>query len=450
MNTPLRLLILPALALVATGCARELPSQPYERFVVEQRDAAEHAPAPDALADDADVDALVRDAALHNPELNAAFAQWKAAAERIDQAGALPDPRFTYRYYIEAVETRVGPQRQAFELAQTFPPLGRLALREDVAAEQAAAAYHRFEAARLALAYRVREAYWELAYLDRAIDITAGNIELLGAIEAIARRRYAVAAATHPDVIRAQVEQARLADRLATLTDLRRPVRARLNAAMNRPADAPLPAARPAPSIEADFTDAQLLAWAVEANPRLAALDREVAARREGIDLARRDYLPEITLGAGVIDTRDAAMDVADSGKDPVTVMVSVNIPLWFDRLAAGVREARWQHRAAVGRRAALANDLSADLTRAAFDLADAARKVDLYRDTLIPKAEQALLAAQQAYSTGEATFQTYLDAQRVLFDFQLAADRAAATGAQRLAELEMLVGRPLPVTVDP
>ncbi|MFW6153618.1 MAG: TolC family protein [Planctomycetota bacterium] len=453
MNKPLTLL-LPTLALFAAGCANELPADAYERFAVETADVADDPAVTEAedvdLADDAGVDDLLRYAALRNPELAAAFAAWKAALERIDQAGALPDPRFTYRYYIEAVETRVGPQRQAVELAQTFPWPGTLAMREDVAAEAAAAAYHRFETARLALAYRVRDAYHELAYLDRAIDIAAENIELLGQLEAVARRRYAVAGAPHPDVIRAQVEQGKLADRLTTLRDRRRPVLARLNAAMNRPAGAPLPTPRPAVPIVAEFTDEQLLAWTAEANPRLAALAREAAARRRGIDLARRDYYPDITLGVGMIDTRDADMNVPDSGKDPVTATVSLNIPLWGSRIAAGVREARWAHRAAVGRRASLLNDLSVDVQRALFAFRDAGRKIDLYRDTLVPKAEQALLAAQKAYTTGAASFQAYLDAQRVLLDFQLAGERAAATRAQRLAELERLVGRPLPVVIEP
>ena len=56
-------------------------------------------------------------AALNSPGLEAAFNRWKAALERIPQARALSDPRFSYRYFIKEVETRVGPQRQAFELA---------------------------------------------------------------------------------------------------------------------------------------------------------------------------------------------------------------------------------------------------------------------------------------------------------------------------------------------
>lgn len=81
----------------------------------------------------------------------------------------------------------------------------------------------------------------------------------------------------------------------------------------------------------------------------------------------------------------------------------------------------------------------------ALFEFQDAGRKVSLYRDTLLPKAEQALQATRTAYSTGKSNFQEYLDAQRVLLEFQLSYERSQTDRAQRLAELEMLVGKPLP-----
>jgi cobalt-zinc-cadmium efflux system outer membrane protein len=65
-------------------------------------------------------------AARHNPGLRAAFERWKADLERIPQARSLPDPRFTYGYFIERVETRVGPQRHRFSLQQMLPASRRL------------------------------------------------------------------------------------------------------------------------------------------------------------------------------------------------------------------------------------------------------------------------------------------------------------------------------------
>ena len=454
--------LLLAAGLLLSGCAESFSDNAYERFAAGQGYFADRSfassptqpatmPAEPQLGEDSQLRDYLAYAALHSPELQSAFSAWKAALERVPQVRALPDPRFTYRNYIEAVETRVGPQRNAYEISQTFPWLGKLALRGDIAAEEAKATFHRLEAARLKLFFRVQKVYDEYYYLWRATQITEQNTELLNQIEAIARRRYTVGADTHPDVIRAQVEQGKLADRLRTLRKLRAPTMARLNAALNRPANAALPWPKDLPKPESDFSDEQLLAWAAQANPEVQAMDRQIAARRQGIDLAQEEYIPDVTVGVSVIDTGPARgpMSVDDSGKDPVIVMVSVNIPIWWDKISAGVREARWRHLKAVSDRVALLNNLSADVEMALFEFQDAGRKINLYRDTLIPKAEQALQATQTAYSTGKADFQDYLDAQRVLLEFQLSYQRSLTDRAERMAELEMLVGKRLPADLS-
>ena len=48
----------------------------------------------------------------HNPALKAARARWNAARAAIGEVGAWPDPKVSYGYFLEEVETRVGPQEQ--------------------------------------------------------------------------------------------------------------------------------------------------------------------------------------------------------------------------------------------------------------------------------------------------------------------------------------------------
>ena len=97
-------------------------------------------------------------AALNNAGLESAFEQWKAAIEQIPQFRSLPDPKFTYGYFIKEVETRTGPQRQRFGLMQTFPWFGVIEARTDAASAEAKAAQKRYEAAKLELFYKVRQA----------------------------------------------------------------------------------------------------------------------------------------------------------------------------------------------------------------------------------------------------------------------------------------------------
>ena len=78
------------------------------------------------------------------------------------------------------------------------------------------------------------------------------------------------------------------------------------------------------------------------------------------------------------------------------------------------------------------------------FRHTDALRKTQLYRDGLVPKAEQALNASYTAFQAGETDFLNLLDAQRQWLDFQLSYQRALTDLAIARAEIEMLTGEEL------
>ena len=298
---------------------------------------------PVELAEDSGLNAYLAYAAQNNAGLEAAFNRWKGAMERAPQVKELPDPRFSYRYYVHEIETRVGAMRQGFGLSQTFPWLSKLDLRSDVAADAAKAERQRFEATKLRLFYKVKEAYCEYYYLWRSVAIVQENLRLVQRMEQIARTRYRVAAASHPDVIRAQVELGKLEDRLRSLQELRQPVMAKLKAALNRPAGAELPWPTAIPQEPVSFSDEQMLTWLAESSPELKAMDAEITAARHRTELARKEYLPNVTVGVDYVDIANSTSGrrPSDDGKDAVAVMASVNLPIWYGKLAAGVREAR-------------------------------------------------------------------------------------------------------------
>jgi outer membrane protein TolC len=400
------------------------------------------------LTEDSALSDYLAYAALNNPGLEAAFNRWKAALERVPQVRSLPDPRFNYAYFIREVETRVGPQQHKLGVAQAFPWFGKLELRGDVALEAANAERQRYEAAKLKLFYRVKRAYYECYYVGRAIAITDENVQLLRYLEAVARTKYKAGAPTHAAVIKVQVELGKLEDQLRALRDVIGPVVAELNAALNRRSDAaqPLPAAIPEEEVE--FTDQQLYSSLKERNPELKTIDSVAAKEKAAADLARKDYFPDITVGLDYVDTDSALMPgTEDSGKDPVVGMISVNLPIWRDKYRAAEREARARYDASLKERSDRENSLMATLEMALYGFRDAERKIDLYRDTLLPKAKQSLKVTQQAYEAGTADFLDLIDAQRALLEFELSYERALANRAQRLAEIEMLVGVEIPRT---
>lgn len=399
------------------------------------------------IREESDLEDYIRVGLKRNPELKAAFYEWKAALKKVPQAFSLPDPRFTYTDYLESVETRVGPQNKAFSVNQKIPLPDKLWIRKARAFKASEASYYQFEKQRLNLIYQITEAFYEYAYLAKAVAVTGENMKLLSNIESVAQTKYASGLTKNQDLLKVQVELGKLENELYALRDLESALTARLNALLNFPEDHYLPPP-PKESLEdvamaSEYDELTELIKALrEHNPELTAALKNVEKEQENLKLAKREYFPDLTVGVTTIDTGDAINPATvDSGKDPVMVMFSVNVPLWVHRLQAGVEEARSSLKAAQEQYLNKGNELYSRLALTHYKMRDALRQTRLYKDALIPKAVQTLNATQSGYEAGSVDFLSWIDAQRMLLNFQLAYYRFHANYYQRLMEVRTLLG---------
>jgi len=378
--------------------------------------------------------------AENNPKLQAAFNQWRGFEENIPVQKALPDPMVSYGYYFESVETRVGPQNQRFGLSQKFPGFGKLSLKKSIASDLSATFEEHYKQEKLNLDFSITQAYAELHYLKRSIDITKDRISLIQDLEKVTLTRYKAGAPLAPS-LQAQVELGRLEDRLSSLNDFREPQVARLNAVLNRPSNAPLPwpSSLPYSAIEVDETI--LFKELNRTSPELSALAHTVEQGSHRVQLAKRERLPDFTIGVQYIETGDAATSVSDSGKDAVIGTVGINLPLWFGKNRARIASADYQRTAARLTLENRAQTLDADIQQALYQLRDADRKINLYKESLIPKAEQSLEVNRKGYEAGQMEFINLIDAERMLLEFELSYERALADHLKYRAELAKLTG---------
>jgi outer membrane protein TolC len=390
----------------------------------------------------AGIDEYLAYAAGQNPALKAAYYRWQALVEKSGYAGALPEPTISYTHYIENVETRVGPQEQRFSLRQTFPWFGTLGARKDISSETARAAYENFHAEKVKLFYEIKSAYYEYYYLGRDLAISRANLELLTFWESITRAKYRVNLIKHPDVIRAQVELGKMEDRVRTIENMAGPAAAGLRAALNLPDSVQLPLPSRIDIEETALNRDRVMRDVLTNNPDLKSLAHVIDRERAGLRLAGKMSLPNFMVGVDYIQTGDA-IDPAmiDSGKDPWMVSVGMSVPIWFGANKARQKEAQANHRRAEYTYRDAQNQLKAFVEKVFFDFDDALRKIRLYRDGLVPKAEQSLNANYTAYQAGETDFLNLLDAQARLLDFQLQYERSRVDLALSRARLDMLMG---------
>lgn len=376
----------------------------------------------------------VRYAEQHNPKLKQALARYKAALAKVAPARAWADPRLTYGYFARPVETRTGPQEMRVSAAQTFPWKGTLNLKGQIAQREAEVEGQRYEAARRSLVFAVKAAYYDCYFLERAIAVTESNVRLLSHLEEVGRTRYRGGTGEHAAVLRAQVELGRLADRLRSLRQQRRPASARLNAALGRTATAPIAVPDSLPMAALALDEEELKGRLLAANPTLQARQARARAQSLGVELAGKRFYPDLTVSLDYIH-------IGDRGENPLIAMATVNLPLWRSSYEAGKRAAKLSHQAALQGVADEEHRLSAELELALYKQRDAQSRRALYQDSLLPKAEQMLSVTQRAFAAGRSDFLAVIDAQRTLLAFQLAYERAHTDQALHWAEIEKLVG---------
>ncbi len=384
---------------------------------------------------------LLLRAETQSPFVRRAYQAWQAALARVSQVSALPDPWLSLSGYVQSVETRTGPMDGRLGFNQQMPWPGKLETAGNRASAVAESARLQMEQARLQVRRQFLRDWTERIYISQAEQITAAQVDLLQHIEDVSLRLYESARVSQADVLRAQVEKLEMADRLDTLREREAPLEAAMEAALgvslgdvgdwqsmtllDEPA---LPVAE------------QLQQWLLEASPELAALQARIEASKEAERLAELENYPDFAFGADWTWVGTGNIAQPDSGKDAFAISLAVELPLQRGRIAGAKRQALAEHRQVLEQLQRRQWTLLANLQSALSSHDDAWRRVALFEDQLLPKAEMTYDTTLAAYQSGQAAFQDMLDAARVVLDFRLSTARAQADAALAYADLNGLL----------
>ncbi len=382
------------------------------------------------------LEGLIEELAERNPEIKAARERWEAAKAVVPQVQTLPDPKLQLGYQrMPMLDPFQGPM---YGFGQEIPFPGKLSLKGEIAQREAERLEQEYNATRLRLIAVLKEAYYNLHFVHKSIEIVEKNKALLTQFEKTAKARYSVGQAAQQDVFRAQVELSRVLDRLAVLDQQKESLHAAINRFLNRPPAGPLGTPEEIQTTILTILLQELSRRAEAFSPALLASAKSIHRSEQVVSLARRQYYPDFDVTA--LGTRNDRIN-----ENGYQVMLGIKIPLFYQtKQRQGVNEA-------LASLSGAREDFSVTRQDVLFQVKDgfvqaqrAERLITILRDAIIPQATLALQAAQAGYGVGKVDFLTLLNSLLTLQESQLELHSEMVSHERAVARLEAVTGGPL------
>ncbi len=371
---------------------------------------------------------------LANGDLEVAYFDWKAAVQRIEMASAYPNSNVSIGYsYMFSSERMKSFDRQSFSAGfdssvnLSFPT--KVIKKGEIALDDARATGERFRSAKFDLQRRVLVAWADYTLLAERLRIEREQIALTR-MSADAVRARTLAGGAQRDLLKTDVSLRKAEDSIKSMEAELSASRAMLNGMLAREPNAALepplilPSPRPMP-----VSDDVVLAAAVDQNPELAALAHQVQGRTDALELARMQWIPDISPTAMFTGGISQAVGAA--------FMLPTNIV----EIRGGIREAEAMLRGSEAMLRQTKRDRAASLVATLVTLRNSERQAELFGTSIIPLTERLLTNTRQAYASGSAMYGDLLEAQRTLLDAKLVVAQARAMRDKQLADLEALMG---------
>jgi outer membrane protein, heavy metal efflux system len=375
----------------------------------------------------------------NNPAIKEAESRWQAAIHRVRQANAWDDPRIAgesrVRRFVDVPPNAFMDQTLGVE--QLIPITGKNLVRGRIAGAEAFSAFEEARRTQLDVIAKARASYFQLANAYDQLEINSKNLTSLKQIADISRSRYEAGLESAANVLVAETDYSKLQEARRDLERNLSDAQSQLNTLMNRDAFAQVGTPVTAKVDHAHLSVSRLQGIVLAQRPEVQIARAKVDGEKSKVQLARRAWIPDPALMVKGQRYNDAAEAVSE-----LDAGLSFTIP-WVNpgKYSAGVREAR-------ANVAAAEQGLEREEKEALRLLRDQLAKietfhhhVELFRDKLVPQAQQAFEATQLSYESGKTTFLDWISGQRNLRDIEAMGREHLAHYQVAVAELEAVIG---------
>lgn len=391
---------------------------------------------------------LVQEAMANNSEIQSLEEKARALRAEAPFYGSLDDPKVglaisnlptdTFNFDQEAMTQKV------ISIDQQIPWFGTLDLAEKGAELMAVEQEAMVAAMRLSVSRQVQEAWYDLAFIERSLEINSRLQGLINQVLKIAETRYATGSGLQQDILLAQVQLSELLDKDVSLKSSKQKMQDMIGALLNRNdlftgTTTPLD-----PPDLAGLEQEELTAAGLQHNPLIAARRTSVLKAEVDVQLAEKAYMPNMGFRVAYGQRDDDPMS-GRSRADMLTAGVTFSVPLWQNtrqdsKLAGSGKRLLSARRTQQALEKTLPHRINALLSE--IDGAQESR--DLFVDAITVQATQLADSSLAAYSVGKVEFNTMLSTHIRLLQIELKTEQFTYLIYKKLAELEETVGTSL------
>jgi len=387
---------------------------------------------------------LLDEATRSNPDIQAIRLGWQAATQVPSQVSTLPDPQVTLQHFsVGSPRPFAGYSNNdfayiGFGISQDLPYPGKLKLKGEAALQDAAISRNKLEAVRRTVLQQVKEAYYQIAYVQQTLEVLDRNGKLLEQLEKLADSRYRVGEGSQQDILKSQLERTKLLREVAHHHELMNTQQALLRKLLNRPPGSPDISTEPLVETPLTYTSDELLARVRTENPEVLGQQEAVKKQSLQVEIARKDRYPDFSL-------QYMWQHTAEPFRDYYMLSFSARIPIYRRRklnpqMTQAVEELNRSRR-----------EYESQVQTAYFDVRNqyiaaetASKMLTIYREGLIPQALAAYQSGLTSYQSGGVDFETLFSSFLDVLNFDGDYWKTLMEHETALARIEQITGVPL------
>lgn len=364
-----------------------------------------HALANDTLPTPLRADDVVAFAKEHRAEITVAKAKAGALAETPKIVSALPDPMVMVS--LDHLPLKLMGADASLLIQQDFPLSGVLGKKKLSAEANANAATADIGRVALEVETEALLAYLMVVERERMLVVLDEQVTTAKQLVEATLARLEGGNGNAGDIVRARLDVARLSGERTAVDAELVAARGMLNAALGRSSAGVVPQTAlsiptaPPPAVAA------LVTLAINKRPELAVMKHKLEKANADISIMSAMYKPMAFVRTGPSYT------MADG--PGAMLMIGFTVPLWREKLSAGVSEAKQMSTMVDAETAAMRTMIEGDVAGARGAVIAARIRFDTARDKLVPIARQAVSLQLASYATGQSALVSVLEALAML-----------------------------------